>query len=212
VIIHLFEFRVVPGHEAEVTGFLRHSLLDGAPPEGMITAYVGRRLGRQQLEHIVATNWRDEAAYGHGTDPRGVPVHISAKADLFDERRSAAFRVAASTGRGWEGARILRVYRASIAAESVPAWEQRAMEPVTSLSIKDGLLSALAGVRLPSVASSGRVSVIAVSAWRDWVAVLAATGGHIDRLVQETELTDLEQPVAVDHYQLLTPDAGTAAD
>lgn len=202
----------MPGHEAEVTGFLRHSVLGSALLEGVVTTCVGRRLGRHQHEHIVATNWRDEGAYRHGTDRHGLPVHISPEADLLSDRRSSAFRVAASTGRGWEGARILRIYRASIAAESVPVWEQRAMEPLTPLSIKDGLFSVLAGVRVPSVASSGRVSVIAVSAWRDWDAVLAATGGHIDRLVQETELTSLEQPIAVDHYQLLAPDVGTVAD
>ncbi|MGD0862215.1 MAG: hypothetical protein ABSA21_05575 [Candidatus Limnocylindrales bacterium] len=167
----------------------------------------GTRLSRHQSEHIVVTCWRTDAAFARGTDPQGVPAYLSPRADLLSARRPSTFRVTASLGSSLEGARILRVYRAQVAAASIAAWERRAAELLTSLSATDGLVAMRAGSSPAGAHSGSGLQVVAVSAWRDWDAVLAATGGHIDRLLQETELADVEEPIGVDHYELLGPDA-----
>lgn len=212
MIVHLLEFRVVPGHEAEVTGFLRHTAPGGRPSAGILMRCVGSRLNRHQQEHLVVTCWRDGAAFTRGTDPQGVPGYLAPKADLLSEPRSSGFRVSAALGDEPDGARILRVYRAQVAAASVVEWEGRAAEQMTALSGKQSLIFARAGVVLDDERPSDEVSVVALSAWRDWDAVLAATGGHIDRLVQDTELIDLERPVGVDHYELFESDLRLPVD
>ena len=206
VIVHLLELRVVPGHEAEVVGLLRHSTPGARGPAGLLLRCVGKRLSRHQQEHIVVTCWRDREAFTHGTDPQGVPAYLSPKADLLSERRSSAFRVSAAMGDEPGAARILRVYRARVATASVEEWERRAAEQLTVLAAKDSLVFARAGVDLAGEHPSDEVPVVALSAWRDWDAVLEATGGHIDRLVEDTELIDLERPIAVDHYELFESD------
>jgi hypothetical protein len=212
VIVHLLEFRALPGHEAEVTGFLRHSTSGDHHPAGLLTRFVGRRLSRQQQEHIAVTCWRDESAFTRGTDPLGAPAYLAPKADLLAERRSSAFGVSAALGDRPDGARILRVYRARVATAAVEKWQRRAAEQLTALSTKERLVFARAGVGLAGADSSGEVSVVALSAWDDWDAVLAATGGHIDRLVQATELVDLERPEGVDHYELLESEPRPTVD
>ena len=207
VILQLLEFRVVPGHEAEVTSSLRQSVLVGPLPAGILTRCVGRRLSRNQSEHIVATCWRDEAAMAAGTDQHGMPRYLTPLAELLSGRRQATFVVAASIGHDLAGARIMRVYRAKVARESLETWEKSSAEQVVQLSARDGLICARAGASRAGASGEDEVPVFAISAWRDWDAVLAATGGHIDRLVEDTDLGDLERAAALDHYQLLEPDA-----
>ncbi len=203
---------MVPGHEAEVAGFLRHSRPGESPPAGLLMQCLGRRLSLHRQQHIVITCWRDEAAFAHGTDPLGIPVSLSPKAHCLSDRLSSPFGISAALGDGAEGARILRVYRAEVAAASVKEWARRAGEPLASLSGREGFVCVRAGVDMAGADSRGEVSVVALSGWRDWDAVLAATGGHIDRLVQATDLTDLERPIGLDHYELLKPDTRTHAD
>ncbi len=95
---------------------------------------------------------------------------------------------------------------------SVEEWASRAVDQLPSLSERDGLVWVRAGLDIAGADSGGEVSIVALSAWRDWDAVLTATGGHIDRLVQSTDLTDLERPIGVNHYELLRPDTRTHAD
>jgi hypothetical protein len=196
---------VVPGHDAEVTGFLRHAVLEAAFPAGVAMLCAGKRLSSHRPEHILVTCWRDEAAYRKGTDARGMPVFLAAKADLLTGPRSFIFEAAGSIGTSLAGARIMRSYRARIPAEAVPVWKERAESQLAALGARDGLICVRAGISQVGEAE-GEVVVSVISAWRDWAAVLAATGGHIDRLVQDTEFEDLEQPAGLDHYQLLEPD------
>jgi hypothetical protein len=204
VIVHQLEFRVVPGHDAEVTGFLRHAMFVAAHPAGVVMLCAGKRLGTHRSEHLVVTCWRNQAAYLKGTDAHGVPAFLSAKAEWLSSPRALAFEVAGSIGSDLAGARIMRVYRARIPAGSVAVWEERARAQLSALASRDGLVCVRAGVGRPAIGEEVHVSVI--SAWRDWAAVLAATGGHIDRLVQDTEFEDIEQAAGLDHYQLLDSD------
>jgi hypothetical protein len=203
VIVHLLEFRVVPGHEAEVVGFLRNAAPCDRSSAGLLTCCIGRRLGRHQSELVVVTGWRDHAAFTSGTDALGVPTFFSPKASLLGERRSLAFDVSASMGDGPDGSRILRVDRALVSTADVELWERRSEEQLTRMSETDGLLCLRAGVGLADADPGGAVPVVALSAWRDWEAVLVVTGGHIGRLVQDTELIDLEHSGSVGHYEVL---------
>jgi len=207
VIIHLLEFQVVPGHAVEVTGFLRHSLADDPLPAGVVMRCAGRRLEHNQSEHIVATCWRDDDALASGTDQNGLPSYMASKAEFLGSPRSTTYGAAASIGGGIEGGRIIRVYHALIDADAVTEWKQRWREQVDSVAGRDGLICVRAGVSCSGPQSGGELSVVAVSAWRDWDAVLAATSGHIDRLVEDTASSDLERSAELDHYQLIGPDA-----
>ena len=222
MIVHLLEFRVVPGHEAEVIGFLRHAVPAERRLKGLLTRCTGRRLNRRQPELIALTCWRDNATFAAGTDPLGAPAYLSSKADLLTDRRSSTFRASAIAGDDPEPAHILRVYRAGVAVGSTAEWERCAGEQLAELTAMDGLVfvragivpagAALAGSSLADGQPGDEASVIALSAWRDWDAVLAATGGHIDRLLETNALADLERPIGVDHYELLGPDSGSQGD
>ena len=86
------------------------------------------------------------------------------------------------------------------------------MEPLARLSEKEGLVYLRAGMGLAGADASGEVPILVLAGWRDWDAMLAATGGHIEWPTQETDLDDVEGPGDLDHYELLTPDTRTHAD
>jgi hypothetical protein len=201
-IIHLFEYRVQPGFDAEVERFLRHVTAEHKKPAGLVARSAGRRLGRDQREYILGSIWLDEKSFAQGTDARGVPSCLAAKGGLLRDLRSSDYTVVAPAAASWAHAQILRVYRASVRNEDVAAWRQRAIEPIGRLSAKDGLNAVLAGFGESATSEPAVTPVIAITVWRDWESVLLATGGHLDRLLKETELGDLESPIDVEHYQL----------
>jgi heme-degrading monooxygenase HmoA len=207
MIVHLLEFRVVPGHGPELAAVLRRFPSDTNDLPGLVGQCVGRRLGRQQLEHIVVTVWEDEAAFQRGVESNGLPAVMAAYSDLLSNASWSAFEAhSQSIANTFADARILRVYRASVEAGAVDQWLARAESQAVTLAEKAGLKAVMVGTRLPAVPEAGNLPVIAVSAWRDWNSVLMATGGHIDQLVIETELDELEHPISVDHYQLAEPE------
>jgi hypothetical protein len=208
-IVHLVEFRVVPGHEAEVPAYLRNAAPAERHSARLRVICIGRRLRGHSQEHIAVVGWRDGRDYARGTDPLGVPSYLSAKADLLSELRSSAFDVSTVLGDGTEGARILRVYRTHVVAASLGDWQRRSVEPLTRLSEKEGLVYLRAGTGLAGPDASGEVPILILCGWRDWDAMLAATGGHIERPAQESNLDDLEGPGEIDHYELLEPGTRT---
>ena len=195
----------MPGHGAELAGFVRQILLDD-PPAGVALRCVGRRLGRQQPEHLLVTCWEDEAAFARGTDRSGMPAYLSTKSDLLLDRRSSAFAVTVWHGDGPKGSRILRLYQAHVGAADVEAWKRRAVEQTAQLAEQAGLVCVRAGVSLSGADSNGEVAVMTLTAWSDWERVLTATGGHIDRYVRDDDLTEPRHSVGsdrVDHYEVL---------
>lgn len=83
MIVHLLEYRVVAGHDVEVTGFLRHETLGQPVPDGLVARFVGRRLSHRGREHLAVTIWRDADSYVRGTDfgrSSGVPGGTSVPA------------------------------------------------------------------------------------------------------------------------------------
>ncbi len=211
-IVHLMEFCVVPGHEAEVVAYLRNATPGGRPSAGLLMNCIGRRLRGHRQEHVAVAGWRDGRDYARGTDRLGVPRYLSAKSDLLSDLRSSAFDASTAMGDGTEGARVLRVYRTHVAAASLGDWQRRSLDPLTRLSEKEGLVYLRAGTGLAGADASGEAPILILSAWRDWDAMLAATGGHIDRPAQESDLDDLEGPSDVGHYELLESDTQTHAD
>ena len=203
LIVHLFEFQVLPGHEAEVAGSLAQTGPARRPSSGDLMHCAGSRLSRHQQEHIAVTCWPDHETFVGGTDRLGVPSYLSAKASLLTARRSMAFTVVSSIGATSDGARILRVYTAQVAAASLEEWGRREAEQLVELERMKGMVCARAGVGLGVADADGELPIVAISAWRDWEAVLAATGGHIDRLILTTELDDLERPGGLVHYDLI---------
>jgi hypothetical protein len=206
VIIHLLEYRVVPGHEAEVTGYLRHNVLTAHPPDGLVSRLVGRRLSQKGREHLAVTTWRDQKAFTRGTDATGLPAYLAPESSLLGDRVSTRYRVVASTGLDRVGGRVLRVYRTSVEADAIKEWEGRALEPVGQLAAKEGVLTVAAGVEVEAggtVSRAGDGSVLVLTVWTEWDLLLAATGGHLTRSLMGTDLTDLEQPTMADHFELL---------
>jgi hypothetical protein len=214
VIVHMLEFRVVPGREAEVTAFLRHPPpADGHPDDAPVTC-TGRRLGRQHSEYILTSVWRDARTFERETDPAGRPVYLTPKLDLLASSSCSAFAVlSAHWGDAFEGSKILRVYRGSVHASDMAEWLKRVDKEAPAVSVNTGLRAVLIGTVIPmagegsgEAAADGQMAVMAISAWSDWNAVLTATGGHIDRPVLFTEVEDIETPSSVNHYQLLDPE------
>ena len=171
VIVHLLDYRVVPGHEAEVEGFLRHQGLVGPAPRGMVCRYAGRRLGSQGPEHLAVSVWSGPEAPRSGLGEQGVPRFFAAASELLGAKRSSQYRVVASTGLDRKEARVLRVYRSTIPADAVKAWEQRAVEPAGRLASRDGFLTVLAGVGTNEggpAAPAADATLVVVTAWTEW--------------------------------------------
>jgi len=211
VIVHLLEYRVVPGHEAEVVGFLRQQAMVAKADDGVVVRCFGRRLGTQGREHLAATVWSGWDAFRRGTDEGGLPGFLSAKSVLLEVESSSRYRVVTSTGLGCDGARVLRLYRTTIAADAVETWERRALEPVGQLASREGLLTVVAGVGRDqdgSVAQAGEASVVVLTAWADWNLLLAATGGRLNSALADSELTDVERSANADHYEVIGPEPG----
>ena len=211
MFVHLIEYRILPGHEAEVTGFLRHEAIGGPPPEGMVARYAGRRLSGEGRRHLVATTWRDAAALAAGTDPRGVPGYLAAKAELLADPQTSLYRAVAATGLGRDGARVLRVYRTSIAADAIEEWESRAQETLDGLIGRPGMWAAVAGVWAGGrevTLTPGEAGIVVLTAWTEWDGLLGATGGRLERTLIDTEMSDLERPARADHFELLSTDRG----
>jgi hypothetical protein len=203
VIVQMLEFHVAPGHEAEVASYLTHIMSDEQVPPAIQMRCAGKRLNMQKSQYIVATCWDDDASMARGTDAAGVPQYLAPKAELLGAVSAVTFDVSAAIGLGLKGARIMRVYRAQVAAETLPDWQDRWISQITGLAAWDGLVCVRAGVQVAAERSGGMVPVLAIGAWRDWEAVLAATGGHIDRLILETDTPEVERLASIDHYQLL---------
>jgi hypothetical protein len=203
LIVHLLEYQVETGRDAEVDAFLRHSALVTPPAPGVVSRCVGRRLGQIGHEHVAATAWTDMDSFRRGTATNGIPEYLTPVAERFRDVRSTRYRVVHAQGPGCETARILRIYHATVATELLATWERRASTPIERLSTKPGFRQAFAGVGVLDVDPPGETSIIAITAWLDWESVIEATGGHIDRLLLETEMADLERPSDVEHYQLI---------
>jgi hypothetical protein len=211
-LTHVFEYRVLPGHEAEVVGFVRHSFLAGPLPAGAGRRRIARRLSQGGPEYVAVTSWVDEEALRAGTDERGVPRSLAPKADLLAGCSSAVYRISAAAESSCDEARILRIYRATVASTDLERWQQRAQETAAALTARAGLLGIQAGQSLEASGRADSVSVVAITAWRDWESVILATGGHLDRLLLDSALIDLENEVGVEHYQMLEADGPRAEE
>jgi len=211
LIVHLLEYRVVSGHEAEVTGFLRHETLGMPFPNGLVARFVGRRLSHRGREHLAVTIWRDADDYARGTDSDGVPEYLTARAALLGDRVSSGYRVVASTGLESHEARILRVYRASVAADSVELWTRLALDPIGQLASRPGLLSVVAGIGADGDEAhpqTGDIPIVILTAWTEWDRLLTAAGARIGGELQEADVSELERPVSTDHFELLRAEPG----
>lgn len=206
VIVHLLDYRVVPGHEAEVEGFLRHQGLVGPGLRGMVCRYVGRRLGTQGPEHLAVSVWSGPEALRSGLGERGIPSFLAATSELLGAESSSQYRVVASSGLDAKGARVLRVYRTAIAADAVVAWGRRALEAVGRLPAKEGFLTVFAGVSADPVGLAADAGAIVVTAWTNWDLLLAAIGGHLNSPLLGTGIDDLENEATRDHYGVIEPE------
>jgi hypothetical protein len=205
VILQLLEYRIVLGREAEVTGRLRHSVEAEKLPPGMVARCLGRRLGPQGPEHIAITAWRDRAALNQGTEG-GAPRFIAPRVPFLSRVTSSLFTVVADSGTGCRGARVLRVYRATIMADAIDLWTRRIAAPARRVAAMEGILVLNAGVSLDQPRAQGETPVVVVTAWKDWDSLLLATGGRLNDLLLDTGMEDLERPLGVDHYEWLEPE------
>lgn len=208
MIVHLLEYKVIPGHEAELAGHLRHVSLAVRPQPGQMARYVGRRLSHRERQHVAVTTWSDSSALDHGTDAAGIPEYLAPVADLLGDKAARQYRVVASIQLGGEPACVLRVYRTSVAAEAVETWERRTLESVGRLASKRGLLAVIAGLDVSGTEAGSQASVVVLTAWTNWDLLLAATGGRLNRPIIDTELADLERPAIADHFELFEAESG----
>ena len=207
MIVHLLEYRVLAGHEAEVAGFVRQSL-DAPMPAGLLSRCAGRRLAQDGPRHVVVSAWRDPDSFRVGTNAAGVPRYLADKAMLMRRRASGQFRAVASHGTDWDGARLLRLYRASVVPDALELWERSAPEVLGEVANKHGLTAALVGVAMGDPDAADGTPILVLTAWSDWDSLLEATGGRLHRPLTDTELVDFEQHSIADHYDLVDTDAG----
>jgi hypothetical protein len=206
VIVHLLEYRVVPGHEAELVSYVCNSVLGEPGQDGVMSRCVGRRLSREVPRYVALTEWEGWGAFVAGTDGSGIPGYLAPVRDLLLGPSSHLYRVVASAGVDGVEARILRVYRARVPAGQLDDWEVLARKAARALTEKAGMLRVEAGIGFEDPHRPDGVEIAAVTAWRDWQSVVAATGGHLHHLLQDTEIVDVEQTLQADHYQLLGPE------
>lgn len=205
MIVHLVEFRIMPGFEAEVVATLHHTPLVGPRPDGLLAHSVGRRLGHSHREHLLATAWQDFESWRRALDSSDSPPCLARVAGKLSAREDTVIDVVASAGPSWEEGRVLRIYRARVRAEVMAEWEKRAFGAVKSMSGGPGLVSMLVGPSWPRPEADGDRVVFAFSAWREWSDVLAATGGRIHQPLRLTDLADLERPIDAEHYEIIPP-------
>jgi hypothetical protein len=208
LFFHLLEYRIVPGHEAELTGFLRQVVSTAEEPDGLVARFAGRRLSRHGRKHLVASTWRDEAALARNTDENGVPAQLAEKSALMDSVGTGRYRVTASTGLDLEGARVIRLHRTLIAAGAAGIWERRTIETFDRLVSRAGLIAAVAGIdsTRPPVAHESVACIAVVTTWVDWDHLLVAAGGRLDRALLDDDFADLEEPSRANHFELLRPE------
>jgi hypothetical protein len=211
VIIHLFEYQVLPGHAAEVAGFVRQSL-EQPMSSGLVARCSGRRLAIDGPRYIVVSLWRDLDAFRVGTNPSGVPRDLAPKAGMFRRRLSSHFRAERIHGTDWCEARVLRLHRAFIASDALEAWEGTLPEDLDMIAARFGNLVAVAGVAIREGETGTEVPILVLTAWRDWDSLLEATGGRLNRQILGTELAGpMPHPLA-DHYELIQADTDDESD
>lgn len=210
VIVHLLEYQVLPGHAAEVAGFV--SQLLGAPmPSGLLARCAGRRLSIDGPRYIMASVWRDLDAFRVGTTASGVPRDLASKASLIRRRMSGQYRSVESHVEDWCEARVLRLHRASLAQDALEAWECGVLDDLNMIAGKIGNLVALAGVAVGDETASSDASILVLTAWRDWDALLDATGGRLNRPILGTETAGPQPHSLADHYEFVHTEAGDEA-
>lgn len=210
VIVHLLEYQVLAGHAAEVAGFVRQSL-DAPMPAGLLTRCVGRRLALDGPKQVVASAWQDVNAFRVGTNSAGVPRYVAGKSSLMRRRVPGQFRAVVWCGADWSHARVLRLYRASVAAAALAEWEERVPQALDEVTRKAGASAAVAGVALDDKDAADGIPILVLTAWRDWDALLKATGGRLNWPLLNTELADFEEHSVADHYELMETDVAVAA-
>ena len=210
MIVHLLEYKVLAGHAAEVAGFVRQAF--AAPmPAGLLTRCVGRRLALDGPRQVVASAWQDPNAFRVGTNSAGVPRYLAGKSLLMRRRVSSQFRAVVWHGEDWTDARVLRLYRASVAVAALEEWEGRAPQALDEVARKTGSSAAMAGCALAGKDPVDGIPILVLTAWRDWDALLQATGGRLNWPLLNSELADFEEHALADHYELMDMGAAVAS-
>lgn len=202
MIVHLLEYQVLPGHAAEVEGFVRESLSASARG-GLLARCAGRRLAVDGPRHIVLSAWRDADVFRIGTNSAGMPRDLASRASLIRRRLPSQFRAVEWHGLNWCDARVLRLYRASVARDGLEAWERSVPGELHEIIGKPGSVAALAGVAILDEEDPSDVQIMVLSAWRDWDSLLGATGGRLNRPILGTENAGPQPPSLADHYELI---------
>jgi len=206
VIVHLLEYQVLPGHAAEVAGFVRQSL-DTPMPSSLLTRCAGRRLAVDGPRYIVASAWRDAGAFRVGTNSAGIPRDLAGKASLIRRRLSSQFRAVEWHGASWYDARVMRLYRASIVPDALDLWERGVPGELREIVAKPGITAAVAGVAIRDGEATSDIPILVLTAWRDWDSLLGATGGRLNRPILGTELAGPQPLSLADHYELIDMEA-----
>jgi hypothetical protein len=206
VIVHLLEYQVLPGHAAEVAGFVSQ-LLDAPMPSGLLARCAGRRLSVDGPRYILVSVWQDLDAFRVGTNASGVPRNLASQAPLIRRRLSAQFRSVESHVENWCEARVLRLHRTSLAQDALAAWERGVLADVNMIAGKSGNLVAFAGVAVGDETAGSDAQILVLTAWRDWDALLDATGGRLNRPILGTETAGPQPHSLADHYEPIHAEA-----
>ena len=211
MIVHLLEYQVLPGHAAEVEGFV-NQLLDAPMPSGLLARCAARRLSVDGPRYIMVSVWPDLDASRVGTNASGVPRDLASKASLIRRRLSGQFRSVESHVENWCEARVLRLHRTSLAQDELAAWERGVLADVNMIAGKPGNLVALAGVAVGDETGGSDAQVLVLTAWLDWDALLDATGGRLNRPILGTETAGPQPHSLADHYELIHAEANGEAE
>jgi hypothetical protein len=157
VIAHLFEYRVSSGPRGGAAGLPAQRPASRPPPgHGAEALFAARRLSKLGRENVAVTVFRDVTTCDRCTDATGLPNYLDQVLPLLGDRAISRYRVLASSGLGHLGARVLRLYRTSIATAAVEQWEQRALGSASRLAEMRGLTTIVAGVQVDSEDAVGQ--------------------------------------------------------
>jgi hypothetical protein len=183
--LHVLTFRPAEADSA-VDDALRGMLPALLAHPGITDAFVARRV-EDAGERVLATMWQSPAEASESERLPGLPAASRVERALL--------RIAIRP-EGRDPARILRVFRGEVRSGELDDY----VEEVRRGTLEDAISNTgLVGLYL---GTTGSATFVTVSAWVEWNAIEAATGGDTRRPMATKNSARLTG-MAVDHYEIL---------
>lgn len=197
-ILRLLTFTTAGGSPALDIALREDLLPDFEIHRGLVDAYAGRRGTAETGQRVVASMWlsRDAMSLAVGSSPeldRLRPHHADQVRNDRLEVLDLAFGFHVERA---EPARLLRIFRGEVRSGALDTYaDEVRVGAVRDAQTVDGMVALYFALEPPT-------RFVTVSAWTDWEAVEAATGGSVRRPVATRHPERLVSATA-DHYEIL---------